>query len=74
MRASYTGDGAAPGKVGIRRARDARRCSQVIAAVIGAGRGPRLGAADLMIASTAIVAGLPLYTTNPGDVAGSMTR
>jgi len=48
----------------------ARAYGQVTAAVIGAGRSPRLRTADLMIASTAIAAGLPLYTTNPDDFAG----
>jgi predicted nucleic acid-binding protein len=48
----------------------ARACGQVIAAVIGAGRSPRHRTADLMIAATAIAAGLPLYTTNPDDFAG----
>jgi predicted nucleic acid-binding protein len=48
----------------------ARAYGQVAAAVIGAGRSPRRRTADLMIASTAIAAGLPLYTTNPDDFAG----
>ena len=48
----------------------ARAYGQVIAAVIGAGRSPRRRTADLMIASTAIAAGLPLYTANPDDFAG----
>jgi hypothetical protein len=48
----------------------ARAYGQVTAAVIGAGRNPRHRTADLMIASTAIAAGLPLYTTNPDDFAG----
>jgi len=48
----------------------ARAYGQVTAAVIGAGRSPRRRTADLMIASTAIAAGLPLYTTNPDDFAG----
>src|SRR5229473_5725706 len=43
----------------------ARAFGQVTAAVIAAGRRPRRRAADLMIASTAIAAGLPLFTTNP---------
>jgi hypothetical protein len=34
------------------------------------GRKPRRRAADLMFAATAIVAGLPLYTTNPDDFVG----
>ena len=48
----------------------ARAYGQVIAAVIAAGRSPRRRTADLMIASTAIAAGLPLYTTNPDDFGG----
>jgi predicted nucleic acid-binding protein len=48
----------------------ARAYGQVAAAVIGAGRSPRRRMADLMIASTAIAAGLPLYTTNPDDFTG----
>jgi predicted nucleic acid-binding protein len=48
----------------------ARAFGQVTAAVVAAGRTPRRRTADLMIASTAIAAGLPLFTTNPGDFAG----
>jgi predicted nucleic acid-binding protein len=48
----------------------ARAYGQVVAAVIGAGRSPRRRTAGLMIASTAIAAGLPLYTTNPDDFTG----
>ena len=48
----------------------ARAYGRVTAAVIAAGRKPRRRAADLMIAATAIVAGLPLYTTNPDDFTG----
>jgi predicted nucleic acid-binding protein len=48
----------------------ARAYGRVIAAVMSAGRSPRRRTADLMIASTAIAAGLPLYTTNPDDFAG----
>jgi hypothetical protein len=48
----------------------ARIFGRVTAAVIAAGRKPRRRIADLMIASTAIAEGLPLYTTNPGDFAG----
>ena len=48
----------------------ARAYGQVTAAVIGAGRSPRRRTAGLMVASTAIAAGLPLYTTNPDDFAG----
>jgi predicted nucleic acid-binding protein len=48
----------------------ARAYGRVTAAVIAAGRKPRRGAVDLMIAATAIAAELPLYTTNPDDFAG----
>lgn len=48
----------------------ARAYGRVVAAVVGAGRSPRRRAADLMIAATAVAAGLPLYTTNPDDFAG----
>jgi predicted nucleic acid-binding protein len=48
----------------------ARAYGRVTAAVIAAGRRPRRRTADLMIAATAIAAGLPLFTTNPGDFAG----
>jgi len=48
----------------------ARAYGRVTAAVIGAGRSPRRRTAGLMIASTAVAAGLPLYTTNPDDFAG----
>jgi predicted nucleic acid-binding protein len=48
----------------------ARAFGQVTAAVVAAGRTPRHRTTDLMIASTAIAAGLPLFTTNPGDFAG----
>jgi predicted nucleic acid-binding protein len=48
----------------------ARAYGRVTAAVIAAGRSPRRRTADLMIAATAIAAGLPLFTTNPGDFAG----
>ena len=44
----------------------ARIYGRVTAAVIAAGRKPRRRATDLMIASTAIAASLPLFTTNPG--------
>ncbi|MDR3069274.1 MAG: type II toxin-antitoxin system VapC family toxin [Cellulomonas sp.] len=49
----------------------ARAFGQVCAAVAAAGRTPRI--ADLMIAATAAVHGLPLYTTNPDDFAGLET-
>jgi hypothetical protein len=48
----------------------ARAYGQVTAATISAGRKPRRRIADLMIASTAIAEGLPLYTTNPDDFTG----
>ncbi len=48
----------------------ARAFGRVTAAVIAAGRRPRRRTVDLMIASTAIAAGLPLFTTNPDDFAG----
>lgn len=48
----------------------ARAYGRVVAAVVGAGRSPRRGTADLMIASTAVASGLPLFTTNPADFAG----
>ncbi|MGH3227324.1 MAG: type II toxin-antitoxin system VapC family toxin [Streptosporangiaceae bacterium] len=48
----------------------ARIFGRVSAAVIAAGRRPRRRVLDLMIASTAIAEGLPLYTTNPDDFAG----
>lgn len=48
----------------------ARIYGRVTAAVVAAGRKPRRRASDLMIASTAIAAGLPLFTTNPDDFRG----
>ena len=48
----------------------ARAFGQVTAAVLAAGRAPRRRTADLMIAATAMAAGLPLFTTNPDDFAG----
>jgi predicted nucleic acid-binding protein len=48
----------------------ARAFGQVTAAVRAVGRTPRRRTVDLMIASTAIAAGLPLFTTNPDDFAG----
>jgi predicted nucleic acid-binding protein len=48
----------------------ARTYGQVTAAIVSAGRKPRRRIADLMIASTAISEGLPLYTTNPDDFTG----
>ncbi len=48
----------------------ARAYGQVSAATVAIGRKPRPRVADLMIASTAIAEGLPLYTTNPDDFRG----
>jgi predicted nucleic acid-binding protein len=48
----------------------ARSYGQVSAASIAIGRKPRARVADLMIASTAIAEGLPLFTTNPADFSG----
>ncbi len=48
----------------------ARAYGRVVAAVLAVGRKPPRRATDLMIAATAIAAGLPLYTTNPDDFGG----
>jgi predicted nucleic acid-binding protein len=48
----------------------ARAYGQVSAASIAIGRKPRARVADLLIASTAIAEGLPLFTTNPDDFRG----
>jgi predicted nucleic acid-binding protein len=48
----------------------ARIFGRVTAAAIATGHRPRRRVLDLMIASTAIAEGLPLYTTNPADFAG----
>jgi predicted nucleic acid-binding protein len=48
----------------------ARAYGRVTAAMIDPGRSPRRRTVDLMIASTAIAAGLPLFTTNPDGFAG----
>lgn len=48
----------------------ARAYGRVVAAVLAVGRKPRRRATDLMIAATAMAAGLPLYTTNPDDFIG----
>jgi predicted nucleic acid-binding protein len=48
----------------------ARAYGHVVAAVLAVSRKPRRRATDLMIAATAMAAGLPLYTTNPDDFTG----
>ena len=48
----------------------ARAYGRIYAAVVAAGRQPRPRAADLLIAATALAAGMPLYTRNAGDFAG----
>jgi predicted nucleic acid-binding protein len=48
----------------------ARVYGQLTGAVRALGRTPRRRHADLQIAATAAVNGLPLYTTNPDDFAG----
>jgi len=48
----------------------ARRYGQLSAAVYAYGRTPRRRIADIMIAATASVLRLPLFTTNPDDYAG----
>lgn len=48
----------------------ARAYGRIYAAVRAAGRQPRGRAADLLIAATALAAGLPLYTRNPDDFHG----
>lgn len=48
----------------------ARAYGRVQAAVLAAGRSPRRRIADLLIASTAVAEGLPLFTTNPDDYKG----
>jgi predicted nucleic acid-binding protein len=48
----------------------ARAFGRISAAIQAYGRSPRRRLADLMIASTAAAAKLPLYTTNPDDFAG----
>lgn len=51
----------------------ARAYGRIYAAVVGAGRKARgRRAADLLIAATALAAGLPLYTRNPEDLAHLM--
>jgi len=48
----------------------ARAYGRVVAATVASGRKPRARVADLMIASTAIAEGLPLFTANPDDFKG----
>jgi predicted nucleic acid-binding protein len=48
----------------------ARAYGRVVAAVLAVGRKPGRRATDLMIAATAMAAGLPLYTANPDDFTG----
>jgi predicted nucleic acid-binding protein len=51
-------------------AQAARAYGRVVAAVVAVGRKPRRRFADLMIAATAMVEELPLFTTNPDDYVG----
>jgi hypothetical protein len=51
-------------------AQAARAYGRVVAAVVAAGRKPRRRFADLLIAATAMVEELPLFTTNPDDYLG----
>ena len=51
-------------------AETARTYGELAAAVLAHGRTARRRHADLQIAATAVVNGLPLYTTNPDDYAG----
>ena len=48
----------------------ARAYGRIYAAVLDAGRQPRRRAADLLIAATALAAGMPLYTRNADDFQG----
>lgn len=48
----------------------ARIFGRVAAAVVAAGPKPRSRIADMMIATTAIAEGVPLFTTNPNDFTG----
>lgn len=51
----------------------ARMFGTLSAAVFAIGRKPRGRSLDLMIAATAAVEGIPLYTTNPRDFSGLET-
>ena len=52
----------------------ARAYGRVYAAIVSAGRKARgRRAVDLLIAATAVAAGLPIYTRNPADFAGLET-
>jgi len=48
----------------------ARAYGRIYAAVLAAGRQPRRRAVDMLIAATALAAGLPLYTRNANDFHG----
>ena len=48
----------------------ARAYGRIYAAVAAAGRQPRRRAADLLIAATALAAGIPIYTRNADDFHG----
>jgi len=48
----------------------ARAYGRIYAALLAAGRQPRRRAADLLIAATALAAGMPLYTRNADDFQG----
>ena len=48
----------------------ARAYGRIYAAILAAGRQPRRRAADLLIAATALAAGMPLYTRNADDFQG----
>ena len=48
----------------------ARAYGRIYSAVLATGRQPRRRAADLLIAATALAAGMPLYTRNANDFQG----